>query len=103
MKVKINKYTYEIIETKADDLAVRDDKGNLCFGLTNYLSHKIFLLKDVSKARLKATLIHELTHAFIEAYGFVYNETLNNEQVCEFVALYGADIIKIADKYISQR
>lgn len=98
MKVKINKLVFKIEET-TDEERLTFKEGGLCFGFTDYLNQKIVLRSKVSKTLLYATLVHELTHAFLFAYGYSNNETFNQEQICEFMGAYANDIIKIADKY----
>lgn len=99
MKVKINKLKFKIRET-TDENELTYKEGCLCFGVTDYLKQEIILRGNVPKTMLYATLAHELTHAFLFAYGYSNNETFNHEQLCEFVGAYASDIIKIADRYI---
>lgn len=99
MKVKINKLNFVIREMK-DESELQADENGILLGLTNYLKQEIILRSGMSKALLYETLIHELTHAFIFAYGYNNNETFNHEQICEFVGCYAEDIIKTANKYI---
>lgn len=103
MKVKINNYIYKIEELSAEDTRLRTNDGQICFGICETLTHKIYLLEKVPKARLQATLAHELTHAFMDAYGLDYNTTFTQEQMCEFVAAHGASITKLVDRYIAQK
>ena len=99
MKVKINKFCFVIREMK-DESELHIDGNALYLGLTDFLKQEIILRTGMSKALLYETLVHELTHAFIFAYGYSNNETFNHEQICEFVGCYANDIIQIADRYI---
>lgn len=99
MRVKINKLQFNITQT-TDESTLATKSGNVLFGFTDYLAQSIVLRANTSKTMLYATLVHELTHAFIFAYGYSSQETFNHEQICEFVGTYASDIIKIADKYI---
>lgn len=46
-------------------------------------------------------LIHELTHAYLYYYGFSGAE-LTEELVCNFVEIYGEEIITVANKLIKE-
>lgn len=105
MKVKINGLLYEIIEELDGDKVFADKEFEgkphvMRLGLTEYREQKIYLYKDMSEERKRSVLIHELTHAFIEAYGFYQNE-FNEEQLCEFMAIYSNKINKICNKYFN--
>ena len=99
MKVKINKLKFNIRIT-TDESTLTAKEGCVLFGFTDYLKQEIVLRGRISKTLMYETLMHELTHAFIFAYGFSNNETLNHEQMCEFMGNYASDIVKIADKFI---
>ena len=71
MKVKIKDLEYEIIEEGDGDKVYKDKDNQMRLGLCEYRQQKIYLLKDMTFDRKKRVLIHELTHAFIEAYGML--------------------------------
>ncbi len=98
MKVKIKDLEYEIIEEGDGDKVYKDNQMRL--GLCEYRQQKIYLLKDMTFDRKKRVLIHELTHAFIEAYGMLGE--FNEEQVCEFMAVHSREINDICDKYFGE-
>ena len=99
MKIRINKLKFTIRQTMDEStLATKD--GGVLFGFTDYLKQEIVLRGNLSKTLMYNTLLHELTHAFLFAYGLSNNETFNHEQICEFVGAYANDIVRIADKYL---
>lgn len=98
MKVKIKDYDYEIIEVGRDSNLLKQEEGKITFGQTDFENQKIYLNKDISSIRLRKTLIHELTHAFLEAYGFS-ERIFNKEELCLFNESYMEDIMQIVDKY----
>lgn len=102
MKVKIKDLEYEIIEESDGEKVFKDKDGMMRLGLTQYQEQKIYLLAEMSVNRKKRVLIHELTHAFIEAYGMGMIEEFNDEQVCEFVATHSREINAICDKYFGE-
>lgn len=104
MKVKINKFTYEILETenKEDERLKLNDV--YAIGITRCNDQQIIIYNNLSEARFRMTLIHELTHAFIDAYGFwAHSEKFSHEDIAEFVSTYADDIVRIAEKYIENR
>ena len=95
--MKINNLTYDIVEVDEFE----QDKNLI--GLTDYKNQKIFLLKSLSNEQKLLTLKHELTHAFLWAYGFgPIVHKLSNETVCDFVAIYSKEINNLAEKYMEK-
>lgn len=72
----------------------------LYFGLTKYLEQEIYINSGLSIQQERQTLIHELTHAFMEVYGFgAIKEDIPIEIMCDFIGCYGDDIIKVANEF----
>lgn len=72
----------------------------LYFGLTKYLEQEIYINSELSVQQERQTLIHELTHAFMEVYGFgAIKEDIPIEIMCDFIGCYGDDIIKVANEF----
>lgn len=95
--VKINKILYQIktVENKELNRYI-DDDGNSTIGLTDCINQTIYLDKDLKKERMKQTLVHELTHAYINEY--CPSDMFDEEELCNFVAIYSEDIVKEADR-----
>jgi len=102
MKIKIDKHIYKIqeVEKASEELTTNDP--NEAWGRCNYTKRTIYLRKDLDLYTKRKTLIHELTHAFIEAYGF-YQVDFNNEIVCDFLGNYASEIINISNKYFGDK
>ena len=58
------------------------------------------LLDDYEEMR--ETIVHELTHAFIMTYAISPKEFRDEEFICEFNAVYGLDIQRLADKIMNE-
>ena len=72
----------------------------LYFGLTKYVEQEIYINSGLSVQQERQTLIHELTHAFMEVYGFgSIKEDIPIEIMCDFIGCYGDDIIKVANEF----
>ena len=93
MNIKINDYNWKIEVVDADDERLKIDNDEI-FGLTNFKELKIFLVKEgMNKEVFKRTLRHELTHAYINSYGFIGYE-MNEEYICNFVETYAEKIVE---------
>lgn len=101
MRFIVNNFEFEILEVsgKDDNLKVSNDYR---WGICDYEQRKIFLWKDLSFANKKQTLIHEVTHAFIEAYGFI-QVNFTDEIVCDFVAAHLSEIQRIVNNYFVEK
>ena len=63
------------------------------------VTYKIFddgLLDDYEEMR--ETLVHELVHAFIMTYAISNKQFRDEEFICEFIAVYGEEIQKLANE-----
>ena len=100
MDVKINSLNFKIIEVDEID---KTDDGRYIIGYTNYVKQEILLMKSLSKEQKVVTLRHELTHAFLWAYGLsAMGEELPLEVVCDFVGIYSGEIVEITNKYTKE-
>lgn len=63
---------------------------------------KIFLSDELDEPSLRRTLIHELTHAVLYMSQLEVSETFTEEQICNFVAIYGKMVVNTAD-YILEK
>lgn len=103
MKVVIKDYNYEIIECGNDDARFYKDGEIILFGEVDYIRQEIRLYKHLTYRRKREALIHELTHAFLDAYmgGSHIKGEYNEEDLCCFMSAYSEDIIKITDRYMA--
>lgn len=96
MLCQIKDYTYTISEVEPYEFEVLP--GQKVFGQTDIVKQTIKILRSADLERKIKSLIHELSHAFQDAYGFVNiewtKETLSNfDEVCLI------DRYRIADRY----
>lgn len=105
MKVKIKEYEYEIVEVDKDEKGFTNANGELqLYGQTIYDEQKIKLYKHLNITRKRATLIHELTHAFHDVYlaSQHIKDEFDEEDICCFVASYSEDILNIVNDYFKR-
>ena len=107
MEFKINNRTWKIVELSQEDIKNemkkhydKPDEQGKYFGITYSDIQTIFLDKDLCQEQKRTTLIHELTHCYIENYiTHINDRDYSTEDVCDIVS-YSHDIIReIIDKY----
>lgn len=101
MEVKIKDYTYRILEVDDSDKEFVNDDGLVLYGITHCTSQTIKVYKDLTPIRKRQTLIHELTHAFMDVYlsSQHIKDMFDEEDIACFMATYSEDIIKIVNNY----
>lgn len=97
MKTKINNHTWNIVFFERT--TERYD------GVTNESTMTIEINKNISPQALRHSLIHELVHAYLASFGFdnYVLQKMTIEQVCEFVAHNGDNIINDANKILGEK
>lgn len=68
------------------------------YGMADSTINTIYLNENLIEDHQRSTLRHELAHAFMYSYGFMYVEKFNVEMVCEFIGTYGGQIEKIVNE-----
>ena len=76
--------------------------GTVCTGSMWSAQRQIYVSNELDKFALKRTLTHELAHAVVYATQFVTPEQYNEEQMCDFMAIYGETIVKKVETVYSQ-
>lgn len=98
MKFKINDIEWEIIEL--DQLDTRlESKGNYCGGICAFDLKEIYLSKNLQLSYKRKVLIHELSHAHLLDCLIKSTNKYDEEELCEFVAIYSQRILEIANEY----
>lgn len=101
MEIRIKNYIYQIIEVDDTNKDFMTNKGLALYGQTIYPHQIIKLYKDLLPTRKRQTLIHELTHAFMDVYlpSQHVKDKFDEEDICCFMATYSEDILKIVNDY----
>lgn len=73
---------------------MKPDKDSYNLGLTEYADGIISIRKGLNERTTRSTVIHELTHAFMFAFGYTIE---GEEAMCDFFGSQGDDIIKMAN------
>lgn len=56
------------------------------FGRTDYDQLTIYISKKVCNQTKNITLKHELVHAYLHSFGFMFKDNFTREDICEFVS-----------------
>lgn len=101
MKFTVNGYEWEITFVNGNEPKMNAD-GKLQFGLTEFIEQKISIRDDLSDRATRTTVIHELGHCFLFAYGIdsgIYDE----EAMCNFLGNYADAIVDLTNKFLKER
>lgn len=71
--------------------------GSYTVGMTDNNVKIIYLSDELHGEFLRKVLTHEVTHAYIYSYG-IFLDVMQEEMVCDILASYARDIIRITDE-----
>lgn len=102
MNVLVNgiKYNVKEVEPTHSMLLIGDKR---CSGTCHYHHQEIYLSNALKLDTMYNTLCHELSHAFLAETQLENKENFTEENLCEFVGIYGKKICEIADNYFKER
>lgn len=96
-KVRVNNIDYGIKVIDWDDERLRMPDGELHFGVTNMKENEIYIANNLPEQTMTTTLIHEVTHAYIDAYGLL-QVCWTDEIVADFMGAHLENIINTLQK-----
>ena len=99
MDLKININTYKIIIVDENDNNLKMEDGCYHFGVCDMKNKIIYLMRNLPKDSLFYTIKHELTHAYIDSYGFLQVD-YTDEIIADFIASYIINIEKDYQKIL---
>lgn len=94
--IRINSIDFTVMLTGEDDGNLVIDGTTRC-GSTHFHKGMIYILDTLPPRLMRQTITHELTHAYICAYGFMRYSKHDHEQICDFMAAYAKPICYDAD------
>ena len=98
MKINIynEKWNIKMISEKTMEEKTGVLKGDkVAWGLAQYNKNNIFLLNEIKGVRLKAVIVHELTHA-INFITMKYHNDFDHEEVCDYIATHIDEINRVS-------
>lgn len=104
MRFKINNNIWNITEIDKEWLINKyneehENKTTFVFGLCEYVTHTIFINKDMCFEQKIKTLKHELTHCYIWEYGMYNVVEFNEEFICDLVSASNDFISEVINKF----
>lgn len=96
---KINNKTWEIVKISRHNPMLMRSDGSRTVGMTDRNTQTIYIADDLRGGFLDKVLCHELCHAFCLSYN-VYMDIETEEIVADFLATYGREVFKIADRLL---
>lgn len=94
-----NKCSWVIEEVSGLDSTLLVD-GKRCRGATHFYNRKIYIDKNLEATDKKQVLLHELAHAILYDTQLELKDEYSEENLCEFIALYGETILQTAEGYL---
>ena len=81
MEIAINDYRFNVVFADGNTTKLNPE-GSTYLGLTEFITPTITIRRGLTKPMFRSTVIHELVHAFIFAYG--YHADYDEEALCDF-------------------
>lgn len=97
---KINNQEWKIFEVRDKHPKLKDN-NKFYAGMTHFVTQEIYIAKRDDLETEKELLRHELTHAFLYAFGFKIAKDFSEEELAEFIALYGQQICNMSEMYFT--
>ena len=104
MNFKMNNSYYEIKEVSQEELQreIASDDDGYYYGQTRFRKQLILIDKDLSEARKRKTLYHELMHVYIREYLTTRDISPNEEVLCDISANSHDIIHEIVNQYFEK-
>lgn len=105
MEIKINNNVYKVIFLGSKDERLELENGDYRCGMTDFVKKEIYINKEMCWDSMRYTILHELSHAYIESYGMLQVE-FTDEVVCDYIGNYMLNILgdyeRIVDYYCNE-
>lgn len=95
MEFKINTDTWKVVVLDGEHEKMHPEPDRINLGLTEYCKNVINIRKGMTESVTRATVIHELVHAFLFSFGY---HVEGEEPMCDFFGVQGDSILELADK-----
>lgn len=100
MRISIKDLRWEVAEEgESESVYIGSARAGeaCCLGITDPARQRIAIHKDLPQQQKRRTLVHELAHAYLFSYGIRSGAGFDEEAICDFVSIYGREIIAAAD------
>lgn len=102
MQVTINgiPWTVERVSPNNPALVDEGEESQHRLGVTWYITKNIYVSDELDAESAKVTLMHELTHAYVYCTQVQGLSELDEEDLCNFVGMYGERIVNLASEIL---
>lgn len=95
----INNEIWNLVKVSRHNPMLMRSDGSRTVGMTDRNTQTIYIADDLRGGFLDKVLCHELCHAFCLSYN-IYMDIETEEIVADFLATYGREVFKIADRLL---
>lgn len=95
MKITIHNNVWKVKLVDANKKKMNPSKNNINLGLCEFEKCVISIRDGMTRSVTRATVTHELVHAFLFSYG---NTVEGEEQMCDFFGVHGDEIMRLTDE-----
>lgn len=99
MDVLINGYPFKVEFVDGGIEKMNPDKDRYNLGLTEFCDGLISIRKGLNHQTTRATIIHELVHAFMFAFGYTIE---GEEAVCDFFGAQADEILRLTNQIMEK-
>ena len=92
MKININNHSWNVYKAAATNPVLMVD-GLSCRGTTWCDQQEIYIAKEINKESAMRVIKHELVHAYLYSTQMNVPKKFTEEDLCEFVACWGEEIM----------
>ena len=92
----INGTVWQLRFVRTGSEYLRREDGTYTIGMTNVLTHTVYLLDRLHGRMLDKVLAHELVHCIFFSYGIVVDGALE-EKIAQWVSTYGREVVYLLD------
>lgn len=71
-------------------------------GLTYRSKDKVYINRNLPKDLMLSTILHEVTHCYMWAYGFTQYRQFEEEHICDFIGAFGPQLVKDSNLIFSE-
>ena len=93
---RVGNEIWSMVSVNGSDDALRRSDMTFTLGVTDNNTHCVYIRNDLPFEKFQEVLTHEICHV----YAFVYDVDISievEEIVCQFVAIYGRNVIYTTD------
>lgn len=100
MVFTVNGIVWELKFVKPNSRELIRDNGTRTIGMTNGLTHTIYIANNLQGRMLDKVLSHELTHCLLFSYGIEIDQALE-EKLANWISIYGRELVYLLDDLLS--